>query len=270
MKTKTLYILILIKVLFAFSTSECFSDAEELMDREKYSEAINVLQECEEGPEVSKLLGEAYFELFMVDQALGHLRKALEFDPSDKEIRIRYARVLAYNQEFRASIDEFTSLKEEYPQSREVLMGLAKSLGWDRKYRRATEIYESLLESDPDDYEVMLEIGILRGWERKYREAVAVFDKIIELPDAGDIKLLAKVNKAEVLGWQRRFDDAIEEYKKALSINPELIDAYLGLGTIYEWQGKYKEAIKKYEEALSVDPQNYEVKAKLEQLMWVR
>lgn len=50
-------------------------------------------------------------------------------------------------------------------------------------------------------------------------------------------------------------ESAIESYKKALSIQPDYVDAYYNMGIAYKAQGKLEEAIKVYKKVLSIRPQ---------------
>lgn len=48
---------------------------------------------------------------------------------------------------------------------------------------------------------------------------------------------------ARSLYLSRRYDEAVEEYHKALALDPQYGYAHLGLGTVYIQQGKYPEAV---------------------------
>ena len=53
-----------------------------------------------------------------------------------------------------------------------------------------------------------------------------------------------------------KFDEAIEEFKKVLEINPANPDALCSLGLIYENRKMIEEAKKMYEKTLIVDKEN--------------
>jgi len=52
------------------------------------------------------------------------------------------------------------------------------------------------------------------------------------------------------------FNDAIDEFTKALSIFPDVAGVYSNRGAAYGQQGKYSEAIADFEMALELDPGN--------------
>ncbi len=53
--------------------------------------------------------------------------------------------------------------------------------------------------------------------------------------------------------WRR---DAVEAYQRALSLNPNLVDALLSLGDLYKTQGMISRAIAHWEDALQIDPES--------------
>ncbi len=55
----------------------------------------------------------------------------------------------------------------------------------------------------------------------------------------------------------RKLDDALEEYKKALDLDPLNVQSYNNLGMVYKELGRLHEAISQYQKALSINP-NYE------------
>ncbi|MEN0019394.1 MAG: tetratricopeptide repeat protein [Planctomycetota bacterium] len=51
---------------------------------------------------------------------------------------------------------------------------------------------------------------------------------------------------------------ALAEFERAIAINPELTDAYLGAGDIYRERGDYELAEQRYGEAARIEPQNFD------------
>ncbi len=55
-------------------------------------------------------------------------------------------------------------------------------------------------------------------------------------------------------GKSDRYEEAIEAYKQAISIDPDYANAYYNLGVAYGNLGKYKEAIASSRQAIRIDP----------------
>ena len=54
----------------------------------------------------------------------------------------------------------------------------------------------------------------------------------------------------------KKYDEAIEYYKKAIAINPNYADAHANLGVNYIQKGKFDEAISNLKEAIKIDQMN--------------
>lgn len=70
-----------------------------------------------------------------------------------------------------------------------------------------------------------------------------------------DLVHLATAEGALVAGDRRR---ALDEFNKALAINPTLVDAHLGVGDIYRLEGDYGRAEGRYARAAQLQPENFE------------
>ena len=57
---------------------------------------------------------------------------------------------------------------------------------------------------------------------------------------------------------QKKYDAAIESYKKALQVNPHFREAYNNLGNSYREKGMYDDALAAYQRALEISP-NYDL-----------
>ena len=53
---------------------------------------------------------------------------------------------------------------------------------------------------------------------------------------------------------QRNYEGAIEEYSKAIEINPDYVHAYNNRGNIYRRQGEYEKAIEDFSQAIRINP----------------
>jgi tetratricopeptide (TPR) repeat protein len=62
--------------------------------------------------------------------------------------------------------------------------------------------------------------------------------------------------KGNVLRVERRFEDAIAEFERALALDPNLAEAYGTLGHTEFEMGQYQEAIEFFDKAMRLSPQN--------------
>ena len=61
---------------------------------------------------------------------------------------------------------------------------------------------------------------------------------------------------------QRKYDEAIEKYKKVTVLEPKPALAYYRWGAVLANQKKYKEAIEEYEKVVEIDPEGLGQSAK--------
>jgi tetratricopeptide (TPR) repeat protein len=82
-------------------------------------------------------------------------------------------------------------------------------------------------------------------------KAEAAFKRAIELDNTLQVTYM---NLAELYRRDNRLDDAIKEYEKALTKNPENISAHLMLGMIAEQGQDFDVAKSHYEATLKINP----------------
>jgi spermidine synthase len=90
------------------------------------------------------------------------------------------------------------------------------------------------------------------------KKAIFYFKKVVSLdPYSAD----ALSNIGSLMAWQERFDEAIVYYQKALSIEPKLkpaniglANAYVGLGNTFFKKAEFDQAISYYKKALEIEP----------------
>ncbi len=88
--------------------------------------------------------------------------------------------------------------------------------------------------------------------EKKYDEAISEFKKATEL-DANYLPAYYNLGLLYSEEEVHRYQEAIEEFKKVIDLNPEDKNARHKLALIYKLQGRYQEAIEEYERALEID-----------------
>jgi tetratricopeptide (TPR) repeat protein len=65
--------------------------------------------------------------------------------------------------------------------------------------------------------------------------------------------------KGNVVMVERRFDDAIAEFERALALEPNIAEAYGALGHVYVNIGQFEKAIEFFDKAIRLSPQNQQL-----------
>ena len=94
-------------------------------------------------------------------------------------------------------------------------------------------------------------IGAVSQGLGKLDEALEAYKKAISIePENAE----AFFNIGNAIKEQGKLDEAIDAYTKALSIKPDIPEAYYNMGIALQQQGKLEEAIEAYKKALAIKP----------------
>lgn len=86
---------------------------------------------------------------------------------------------------------------------------------------------------------------------QQYEDAVEYFDKALEAHPRAHNALFMRARSKEGLGdWV----GALRDYESVLDINPNIADAYSGIGFLLEFSGDTQRSIQYYKKALTLDP----------------
>jgi tetratricopeptide (TPR) repeat protein len=99
----------------------------------------------------------------------------------------------------------------------------------------------------------LVSLGVARLLEQRSDEAQKLFQAAIE---ADEQNYLGHYHYARTLTANHQYEKAIESYKKAIQLKPDLARLYEELGYAYLATGNEDEGIKTFEKGVSVDPRH--------------
>ena len=82
-------------------------------------------------------------------------------------------------------------------------------------------------------------------------KALEDFNRAIEIDPQKAAGYLGRANTLNIMG---RYEECLVDYDKTLEIDPKLANAYINRGSAYSHLGEYKKAIADYEKGLELDP----------------
>lgn len=106
-----------------------------------------------------------------LDSALALLRDAREVEPSEPDVRLWEARVLAWRGRYRQALARYDSLIVEFPERSDARLGRAQTLAWAGRQREADAEYRTLVAGDPGYAEALFGLAQLRLWQERLEEA---------------------------------------------------------------------------------------------------
>jgi len=118
---------------------------------------------------------------------------------------------------------------------------------------------KKLLETDPDDFQAQCRLGEVYFAKGMLDEAYTNVLKAIEIAEGLRAQMAESLamyyaNLGTILATQSKLDEAMEQYRKALSINPRDVLALFNLGRARFDKDEYMEARDLYERLVEVAP----------------
>jgi tetratricopeptide (TPR) repeat protein len=203
---------------------------------------------------------EAYYNMgkAMADQgktadAIKYYYEALRIRPDFEEAHYNLANALIEQGKVAEAINHYYEALRVRPDFVEVHISLGNILAAQGKYDEAVIHYSKALQIAPDSAEVHNNLGAALIREGKIDAGVVHFSEALRIrPDYVD----AQNNLKNVLEAQERITDkAIKKIQESLNTAQENPALYYQLGNLYRKKGKLNEAIDQYKKAVSIQPQ---------------
>ena len=194
--------------------------------------------------------------LFFSMSACGAAQKKEE--KAKKQIEFHYKMGAGYFQsrEIPLAIKELTHTLELDPEHYEAHHLLGFIYMGRRDYAKAMKHFNETLRIKPDYHIARNNLGTLYLAMERWRDASSEFEVLIEEP-LYPTPELAHNN----LGWARynlrKYKDALESFRMATFLKPEMCLAHNNMGLTFEKLGNTSEAVRSYEEAIRLCPNNY-------------
>ena len=166
------------------------------------------------------------------------------------------------NKNVDKTLECYRKVLEANPLNRSVLVKLATILQtyYPENTEEAIDCYEKLLEFDVDTAQIYYELGHLYMSKEDKLNSVSAFKLAVDRDPENPFfnnSLGYAYAKAEL------YDDAIEHYQKAISLNPDPEWTSIvcqALGSIYaENKGNVEAAVSTYQAGTILDPKNYDL-----------
>jgi len=159
--------------------------------------------------------------------------------------------LLKFEKNFEKAIKLTDELLRQFPeQKKKILQKKSTFLYWMESYDQSLKITDELLEEDPDDPSLLNNKLYELGKLNRKEDALAIGRKLIEIaPDEGNYH----DSYGEILLWFGEYKEAIQEFKKAMELEPNGWYCYqtcIKMGDAYGALEEYENAKESYEKSL--------------------
>jgi len=286
MKKTFLYLLITLFIIS--STSQLFAQddlekAKQLAKDKKFEDAKNLLEDIidknDKNTEAHFILGRVYMALKEFEDASDSFEEAVELEKDNSEYHFHLGR--AYGADAQESnIISQAILAPKIKTQFEIAVSLdgnniGARVGMAQFYLRAPGFMGGDVDKAMEQGKALLELDEPQGrmilaqvYQEKDQPDLADEQYKLLLDKYGNDKKYAGIynNYGYRLLNQKKYDEAIEIFKKQVELVPDRANSYDSLGDGYKKAGKLKLAIEQYKKALEINPEFEASKENLEEL----
>ena len=203
-------------------------------------------------------LGRAYEKQRNFAAALSTYDELGKLNP-DAQKRARMLSIEAYrqNHDIDRAIAEAKKALDQAPDSQEMIVTLAMLYGEKTDTAAARQLLQGLLKGNDGDIEIYLDIAQVESRGKKYAEAEQSAQKAEQLAHEGAGRESAWYMLGSIYERQKKFDDAEQEFRKVLDVNPNNGPVLNYYGYMLADRGvRVEEAASLIQRALKQEPNN--------------
>lgn len=196
--------------------------------------------------------------------ALQSLGRAVKADPGSLYLRLELADLMFKHRQLSDALAHAEVALELDPQSqraRRLLAGIYTLTG-DKD--RAVKQYEELIAEDSDDSEALFYLVALYVETLEYEKALELL-RTYRQKQPDDV--LAPFYQGKIYAELKLYIEAERYFNEALELEPEMADAWLSLGLIYEFTERREAAVSAYQKLLKIDGGDRQALERLGQLL---
>lgn len=227
-----------------------------------------VLQREPENQTALQGLADARIKLGDIKGAIPAIEKLAQLNPTQTQYTLLLAQAKVRTGDVAGGQNAYRSILKTKPGDNLALQGLVLTLLQQQRPDEAISLLQDTLtqvsKATPgtvDVTSVQLLLGEVYANQKRYDDAIATYDRAIATNQKDVRPLLAK---GSVLAVQKRYDDAIALYDRATAIDSKDFRPVLAKASVLKEQGKNDLAKPLFETAATLAPPEY--KAQIQQL----
>ncbi|MEE8483905.1 MAG: tetratricopeptide repeat protein, partial [Nitrospinota bacterium] len=236
---------------------------EALIKQGQFDLALDVFKESgklRDSARVQVNIGGAYEKMGKNDKASGSYQSAAEKNPMFLRAHVASANLHIKTGNEDAALKSLENAIKISPRNTDRQISAGKIYLGNGDDKKAQAAFEEAVKLEPAKGEEVAEELLKEG----RAELAEVFFRNSLAADKGNVHIYNRLGIA--LRKQGKWFDAVEEYKKALKIDPKDEVICFNMGKAYIEGGKNDEAIDSFKKALKINPNFKEAKDELEKL----
>lgn len=197
----------------------------------------------------------SYFAVKNFGAALADVRKGTELEPNNVEFWQALGDISYANGDYRSAIDAYKRVLAKNPNASNLYIEIARAnskIGDTAAQVAAAE--EAVKRPTPALGEAYLLLADGYQKQRKYDEAISAYQRAIA---ARPGEYAPYENLAELLRTQNRFNDAIDSLRRALKVFPNDGRIYTALAALYSLADRNDEAVQAAQAGIRFLPNEY-------------
>jgi len=197
-------------------------------------------------------LGHCYERLGKESQAVEFYQDCLKFKNYLQLPRQRLAAIYFKNGQLEKTIQEYELLKNEYPDDISALVTLGHLYIANTRYAKAIEAFNTAILIHPDNFHTEDDDIDQLIWDGQLHEAAERLEDLLqEQSDKADLI----VKHADVLNMLGATAEALSQYEEAVRICPDFLEATIKLGTQYLQMHEGQLAAQQFNRAVEINDQ---------------
>jgi len=171
----------------------------------------------------------------------------LAADPEDGTALLRVALMLAWQEQYDASMELLDGLIALQPGHLDARLARARVRAWSGDIPGALAEVAGVLAVQPENTEALEATALFQAWAGQFDRALASYDDLLAIAPGSS---RAQLQRAQAFAWAARFEASRSAYDALLARDPDDIEARLGLARTLALSQDFTGALAQYDEVL--------------------
>ena len=240
---------------FNTSPSNRYQKALQLRQQGKFAEAA---YEFNQAALNQQFKTESYIQLADLFKLMGneeaslpYYAKALDGDPNNGPVRLKYARTLDRLNKEDDAVTQYNYALSQSNGDQEILYALER-------------IYMKKIQKSPNDAELYANLGAIKQKQNDFETALRYYAKAEQINPSN---VQTRLNIGTLFQQQKDYVKALQSYNSILVLYPDNVEANLYKAQALEASGAKDQAYDSYKKVLALDPSNTLAKAKVNSMV---